>query len=74
MNDIPTEDLVERIKAFCEHLQREDHFDDERHQQEAPVLEKEFHANNEGPHKNIFLSARPSQFYEHGEGRVYRPR
>ena len=74
MNDIPTEDLVERIKAFCEHLQRDDNFDDERHQQGAPVLEKEFHANNEGPHKNIFLSARPSQFYKHGEGGVYRTR
>ena len=56
--------MTERIKAFNEHLQREDHFDDALHQENLAQLEKEFHANNAGEQRNVFLSVRPRSFYE----------
>ena len=51
--------MVERIVAFIEHLSREDHFDDEAHQENLESIEKEFHKNNFGPERNIHLSVRP---------------
>ena len=46
------------------HLQREDHFDDEQHQKNLQSLESEFNTNNAGPLKNIHLSVRPTSMYD----------
>ena len=35
---ITAEVMLERITHLCEHLQREDHFDDEQHQRNLPEL------------------------------------
>ncbi len=61
---ISAEVMLERVTHLCEHLQREDHFDNEQHQRNLPELEKQFHANNSGPTENIFLSVRPSPLYD----------
>ena len=58
------EDMLSRIVAFQEHLQREDHFDDEGHQANIKNIEKEFHANNAGEKRSIFLCTRPRFAYE----------
>ena len=52
--------VVERITAFMEHLQREDHFDDAEHQKNLESLEEQFHRNNFGPTGNVHLSVRPA--------------
>ena len=52
---IAPEVMLERITKFCEHLQREDHFDHDQHDANLEELEKQFHANNDGPQENIFL-------------------
>ena len=57
---IPPQMMLERITRFCEHLQREDHYDQEKHDLNLEHLEKQFHANNEGAPEQIFLSVRPS--------------
>lgn len=62
------EAALRRITDFNEHLQREDHFNQELHEAEEPELEKQFHENNDGPAKNIFLSARTRGFYEMPSG------
>jgi hypothetical protein len=58
------EDMLNRIVAFQEHLQREDHFDNAAHQRNLNSLESEFHTNNMGPDRNYFLSVRPRFSYE----------
>ena len=60
---IAPEVMLERITKFCEHLQREDHFDHDQHDANLEELEKQFHANNDGPQENIFLSVRSSPFF-----------
>ena len=57
-------DMLDRVLQFVEHLQREDHFDNDSHQQNLPGLEEEFHTNNAGPARNHYLSVRPWYFYE----------
>ena len=42
-------DMLQRILGFVEHISREDHFDDDAHQNNLVSLEKEFHTNNFGP-------------------------
>ena len=39
---LSTEDMVARILAFVEHVQREDHFFDDEHVKAEPQLEKEW--------------------------------
>ena len=58
-------DIVERVKAFCNHVQRESHIDEERHAADATKLEKGFHhANDERlDSANIFLSLRPKTLF-----------
>ena len=63
--------VLERVTCFVEHLQREDHFDNEKHQENLPALEKEFHENNFGPPRNLYLSVRPRYFYERGSDETY---
>ena len=60
----PTKDMVRRITDFIEDLHREDHFDNEQHQNSLESLEKEFHNNNAGTDKNVHLSVRPSSLFE----------
>ena len=64
-HELSSSEIVERIKSFCEHLQREDHFDDDKHQADIEQLEAEFHRGNEGP-RSVYLSARPEEFYKSG--------
>ena len=52
--------MLERITRFCEHLQREDHYDQEKHDADLEPLEKQFHANNAASTDQIHLSVRPS--------------
>ncbi len=59
IHGLSPEEMVERITNFIEHLQREDHFNDELHQSQVNALEEEFHKNNAGPTKNIHLCVRP---------------
>ena len=49
---IPPEVMLDRITGVCEHLQREDHFNQEEHDKNIENLEKQFHANNAGPQEN----------------------
>ena len=56
---IPPQMMLERITRFCEHLQREDHYDQEKHDLNLEHLEKQFHANNEGAPEQLYLSVRP---------------
>ena len=63
--------VLERITNFVEHLQREDHFDNDQHQNDLPALEKEFHDNNFGPRRNLYLSVRPRYFYQRGKDDTY---
>ena len=57
-------DMLHRVKNFVNHLQREDHFDDEQHQKNLQSLGSEFNTNNAGPLKNIHLSVRPTSMYD----------
>ena len=63
--------VLERITNFVEHLQREDHFDNDQHQNDLAALEKEFHDNNFGPRRNLYLSVRPRYFYQRGKNDTY---
>ena len=58
------ESVLERIVKFTEHLQREDHFNNEEHQSNLDSLERQFHDNNEGPARNHYLSLRSRPLYE----------
>ena len=62
---VPAEEMQERLIQFIDHIQREDHIDDEAHQNSLHSLEKEFHNANEGPKQNKYLSVRPRTFYEY---------
>ena len=62
--NLTPEDIVKRITSFCEHVHREDHMDNEWHQQNLEMLEKEFHCNNDGPMRDAFLTARSRSFYD----------
>ena len=57
------EDMLDRAKSFVNHLQREDHMDNEGHQRNLRKFEADFHTNNAGPKENVHLSVRPSRFY-----------
>ena len=57
------EEMLDRVKSFVNHLQREDHMDNEGHQRNLRKFESEFHTNNAGPEENIHLSVRPARFY-----------
>ena len=57
--DIPPQTMLERITRFCEHMQREDHYDQEKHDLNLERLEKQFHSNNEGAPEQLYLSVRP---------------
>ena len=61
------ESVLVRITKFTEHLQREDHFNNEEHQRNLETLEREFHDNNEGPARNHYLSVRSRPLYECAE-------
>ena len=61
--NISPEQMLQRITHFVEHIQREDHFADEEHQRNLAQLEREFHDNNTGPLRNIYLSVRPAFMY-----------
>ena len=63
-NDLTSEEVLSRLTSFMEHLERQDHIDDDQHQADLESLEKGFRQNNDGDPKNIFLSARPRSFYE----------
>ena len=56
-------ELVERVKAFCNHVQRESHCDPTQHDMDLPTLETGFHRANDEQHdpSNIFLSVRPQR-------------
>ena len=64
MHDLTEAEIVERVINFVEHLQREDHYKHDQHQDQMEQLEKEFHDNNAGPPVNIFLSVRPRMFLD----------
>ena len=51
--------MLQRVKSFISHLQREDHVDDDLHQSSLPSLEAQFHDNNFGPPENIHLAVHP---------------
>jgi len=57
------QEQLQRFFQFFEHLHREDHYDHEGHQQALRQLEKDFHANNDGPKENILLSFKPRDLY-----------
>ena len=42
---IPNEEMLQRVTKYVEHLQREDHINDEEHQKNLDVLEQEFYDN-----------------------------
>ena len=63
-SSLSSEEAVQRITSFIEHLHREDYYDNEKHEAAEPELEKQFNNNNDGPKENIFLSARSQGFYE----------
>ena len=52
--------MLRRLFRFREHLQKEDHFYPQEHEDNLESLEKQFHANNAGPPENIYISVRPS--------------
>ena len=57
------EDMLSRATQFVEHLQREDHVNDDQQQRNLAQLEQEFHANNAGPQRNVHLATRPAFMY-----------
>ena len=57
------EDVLDRVKSCVNHVQREDHMDNEEHQRNLRKLEADFHTNNAGPDENVHLSVRPARFY-----------
>ena len=64
MYNLTEAEIVERVINFVEHLQREDHYKHDQHQDQLEQLEKEFHDNNAGPPVNTFLSVRPRMFLD----------
>ena len=64
---IRPDDMLNKVLAFVEHLQREDHFNDEQHQAELPRLEKTFHDNNSGVADSAHLSVKPQFMYSNRE-------
>ena len=60
---ISPDEMLQRVTHFVEHLQREDHFDNDQHQKDLPHLEEQFHANNAGVRRNHHLSVRPECMY-----------
>ena len=62
-NGITPEDMLDRVKKFVAHLQREDHMDNEQHQNNVDKFESDFQTNNAGPDENIHLSVRSARFY-----------
>lgn len=55
--------VLDRITRFVEHLQREDHFNHDQHQQDLVKLEEDFHANNASGSETQHLSVKPQKFY-----------
>ena len=62
-NGITPEAMLDRVKKFVAHLQREDHMDNEQHQNNVDKFESDFQTNNAGPDENIHLSVRSARFY-----------
>ena len=62
-NGITPEEMLNRVKAFVNHLQKEDHMDNEQHQSNLHKFEADFHKNNAGPDENVHLSVRSGRFY-----------
>ena len=60
---IREEDMLTRVTQFVEHLQREEHVNDDEHQRNLVQLEQEFHSNNAGPQRNVHLATRPASMY-----------
>ena len=56
---ITAADMLERITQFVEHVQREDHFEADKHESNIGQPESEFHANNAGPLKKRALEHAP---------------
>ena len=61
---ISAEDMLHRVTHFVEHLQKEEHVDNDQHQRDLATLEEEFHNNNAGPTRNVHLSTRPKFMYQ----------
>ena len=62
-NGITPEEMLNRVKSFVNHLQREDHMDNEQHQSNLDKFEADFQKNNAGPDENIHLSVRSASLY-----------
>ena len=62
-NGITPEEMLNRVKSFVNHLQREDHMDNEQHQSNLDKFEADFHNNNAGSDENIHLSVRSASLY-----------
>ena len=58
-------DIVEQVKSFCNHVQRESHLDEEQHAANLTTLEQGFHAGNNEQldTSNISLSLRPRSLF-----------
>ena len=65
---LSTQDVIDRITAFVEHMERCDHLNHQQHEADLPQLEEDFKRNNDRPGTNIFLSARARSFYEAPSG------
>ena len=59
-------DLVERVKAFCNHIQRESHIDEEQHLADLEKLEKGFNRSNDErvDPANTYLSVRTRSLFD----------
>ena len=59
-------EMVVRVKAFCNHVQRESHCDPQQHAQDLTKLETGFHSANDEQHdpSNIYLSVRPQMLFQ----------
>jgi hypothetical protein len=68
---LSAEDVLERILAFNGHLTNEEHINHEQHEANLHELEREFHANNDGPKANVYLSTRSQYFYSYGEAPIW---
>ena len=51
-----------KTPGFMEHLEGQDHIDNDSHQSNLDSLEAQFRCNNAGPRQNIFLSCRNPWF------------
>ena len=66
VRNMSTNEVVQRVKAFCNHVQRESHFDLEQHESNLDKLEKGFHCGNDEAQdlSNIHLCVRPRELFQ----------